>query len=34
MAKELIGFQNDFKEKARQDYVIHPGKTLLPLGQG
>lgn len=34
MAKELIGFQHDFKEKARPGYVIHPGKTLLPLGQG
>ena len=34
MAKELIGFQHDFKEKARPGYVIHPGKMLLPLGQG
>jgi len=34
MAKELIGFQHDFKEKAQPGYVIHPGKALLPLGQG
>lgn len=34
MARELIGFQRDFKEKARSGYVIYPGKTLLPLGQG
>ena len=34
MARDLIGFQHDFKEKARSGYVIHPGKTLLPLGQG
>jgi hypothetical protein len=33
MAKELIGFQHDFIEKARPGYVIHPGKTILPLGQ-
>ena len=34
MAKELIGFQHDFKVKARPGYVIHPGNTLLPLGHG
>lgn len=34
MAKELIGFQHDFSGKARPGYVIHPGKTLLPLGHG
>jgi uncharacterized protein len=34
MAKELISFQNDFKEKVRPGYVIHPGKMLLPLGRG
>ncbi|MCL4561440.1 MAG: ATP-binding protein [Chloroflexi bacterium] len=33
MAKELIGFQHVFKEKARPGYVIYPGKMLLPLGQ-
>ncbi len=34
MAKELISFQNDFKTKAHAGYVIHPGKIILPLGQG
>ncbi|HNT54204.1 MAG TPA: ATP-binding protein [Anaerolineaceae bacterium] len=34
MGKELIGFQRDFKTKARPGYVIHPGKMLLPLGEG
>ncbi len=34
MARELIGFQHDFKAKARPGYVIHPGKMLLPLGEG
>jgi hypothetical protein len=34
MAKGLIGFQRDFKEKTGPGYVIHPGKMILPLGQG
>jgi predicted AAA+ superfamily ATPase len=34
MAKELLVFQRDFKEKAKPGYVIHPGKMTLPLGQG
>jgi predicted AAA+ superfamily ATPase len=34
MARELLGFQRDFKEKALSGYVIHPGTTSLPLGEG
>lgn len=34
MAKELLGFERDFNEKAKPGYVIHPGKMTLPLGQG
>lgn len=34
MAKEILSFQRDFKEKALPGYVIHPGNMLLPLGQG
>lgn len=34
MAKEIIAFQRDFKGKAGQGYVIHPGKMILPLGKG
>ena len=33
MAKELLAFQQDFKSKAGPGYVIHPGKTRLPLGK-
>jgi predicted AAA+ superfamily ATPase len=34
MAKELIGFQRDFKGKTGPGFVIHPGKLILPLGEG
>ncbi len=34
MAREILSFQRDFKEKALPGYVIYPGNTLLPLGQG
>ena len=34
MAKELMGFKRDFKEKALSGYVIRPGTMTLPLGQG
>ena len=34
MAKEITGFQRDFKGKSGPGYVIHPGKMTLPLGQG
>lgn len=34
MAKEIVNFQKDFKEKAGQGYVIHPGHMTLPLGKG
>ena len=34
MARELIGFQRDFKGKTGPGYVIYPGNMILPLGQG
>jgi len=34
MTKEIINFQKDFEGKAGPGYVIHPGKTILPLGIG
>lgn len=34
MAKEIVNFQKDFKGKASQGYVIHPGSMTLPLGKG
>jgi predicted AAA+ superfamily ATPase len=34
MAKEIIGFQRDFKGKIGVGYVIHPGNMISPLGQG
>jgi predicted AAA+ superfamily ATPase len=34
MAKEIISFQRDFRGKAGQGFVIHPGSTALPLGKG
>ena len=34
MAKELHTFQRDFKENALPGYVIYPGNTILPLGEG
>jgi uncharacterized protein len=34
MAREILSFRRDFKEKALPGYVIHPGNVLLPLGQG
>jgi predicted AAA+ superfamily ATPase len=34
MAKELHAFQRDFKENALPGYVIYPGDTALPLGEG
>ena len=34
MAKELHAFQRDFKENALPGYVIYPGDTVLPLGEG
>lgn len=34
MAKELHAFQRDFKENALPGYVIYPGNTALPLGEG
>jgi len=34
MAKELVSFRRDFKERTLPGYVIHTGKMTLPLGQG
>lgn len=34
MARGIISFQKDFGGKAGPGYVIHPGTTLLPLGEG
>jgi predicted AAA+ superfamily ATPase len=33
MAKEILAFQRDFKERALPGYVVYPGKMVLPLGQ-
>ncbi len=33
MGKEIAAFRRDFGERAAPGYVIHPGKTVLPLGQ-
>ena len=34
MARAIIDFQRDFKKKVEPGYVIHPGQTSLPLGNG
>jgi predicted AAA+ superfamily ATPase len=34
MAKAIASFQKDFEGKAGRGYVIHPGRTSLPLGKG
>jgi hypothetical protein len=34
MARNSINFRRDFGERAAAGYVIHPGDTLLPLGEG
>lgn len=34
MAASIKSFQNDFKDKAPEGYVIHPGDVRLPLGSG
>lgn len=34
MAKEILSFQGDFRGKAGQGFVIHPGSMTLPLGKG
>jgi hypothetical protein len=34
MGKGISDFKKDFGEQAALGYVIHPGKTLLPLGGG
>jgi len=33
-AHEIAAFQRGFGERARRGYVIHPGRTVLPLGEG
>jgi predicted AAA+ superfamily ATPase len=34
MAREITRFRKDFGDKAGHGYVIHPGDTTLPLGEG
>ena len=34
MARGIISFQDDLKEKALPGYVIHTGAVTLPLGSG
>ena len=34
MASEINTFRRDFGERVAPGYVIHPGKTALPLGDG
>ncbi len=34
MAREIAAFQRDFGDRAASGYVIHPGKSVLPLGGG
>jgi hypothetical protein len=34
MAREIINFRRDFGVRAASGYVIYPGETLLPLGEG
>jgi predicted AAA+ superfamily ATPase len=32
MAREIAAFQRDFGDRATGGYVVHPGRTILPLG--
>ena len=34
MAREINAFRRDFGDRAANGYVIHPGRTALPLGGG
>ncbi len=34
MASALKTFQKDFGDKALPGYLVHPGDTMLPLGEG
>jgi predicted AAA+ superfamily ATPase len=34
MAREIASFRKSFGNQAGPGYVIHPGKTTLPLGEG
>ena len=34
MASAIRVFQNDLKDKALPGYVVHPGESRLPLGEG
>lgn len=34
MAREIVAFQRDFGDRAAGGYVVHPGRTVLPLGGG
>jgi hypothetical protein len=34
MARGIAGFRGDFGERAGRGFVVHPGDTVLPLGDG
>lgn len=34
MARAILAFRDDFGARATTGYVIHPGSTILPLGDG
>jgi predicted AAA+ superfamily ATPase len=34
MARGIARFRADFGERAGKGFVVHPGETLLPLGEG
>lgn len=34
MAREIVAFRRLFAERAAKGYVVHPGKMVLPLGEG
>lgn len=33
-ARSLLQFQKEFADRTQRGYIIHPGSTVLPLGQG
>jgi predicted AAA+ superfamily ATPase len=34
MAATIASFNKDYGDRVLPGYVVHPGKTVLPLGQG
>lgn len=34
MARAIAAFRRDFGDRAAGGYMIHPGKIVLPLGNG